>query len=573
MKKQSKKFLAMLLTGVVAISGMSISSFAAAGTDSVKGENRNIGQVALYQDGALSDAYIEGEGSEKYTAPAAGTYEGDLYKGLKNFDEKIHLGDYKMPVAEAQEGFTKLINSNPDLFYVSNIVDYYYYIYCEDCNGWIWYVSDANAWYRLNEINDMWYPCEHNADSHHCYEAVYDWAPHYIAGKSQLTTMTSNFNKAVEKAMAGIDESMTDLEKALYCHDYIEKINSYDYESYTAGSVPASSHSAYGPLVLNTSVCDGYALAYSYLMQQCGINTRLVTSDDMAHAWSAVELDGEWYFVDLTYDDPIYSFSNADKGNPFDVVYHDAFLMSETLLKNTQYDSGNYRGWAQTDIVADNTQYDTAIWKLITDAEGSLTQLGVSNEYGYCDGYWYYLDDASLEIMKTDDPTQAGTVYSSLVKNSAGTWPVVDKPGYAYNTSYGKASVYAAAKVLFVSTADKIYMIDLTTDETKFVDFSTSDGYLYGLTVIGDTLYVGIANAPTEKETIEKIYLGEIKTGDTNADGSITAEDALGVLKYVVGIADSSFYIDVADTNGDGGITAEDALQILKYVVGIVTEL
>ncbi len=59
--------------------------------------------------------------------------------------------------------------------------------------------------------------------------------------------------------------------------------------------------------------------------------------------------------------------------------------------------------------------------------------------------------------------------------------------------------------------------------------------------------------------------------GDTNGDGSITAEDALIVLKHVVKLttlADSAYA--AAEVNGDDQITAEDALYILKKVVKLI---
>lgn len=563
MKRQWKKIFAMMLTGAVVLSGIPAKSFAAAGTGSIKGETRKVGQVALYQDGALSSAYSEGEGAEKYTAPEEGTVEGALYSALKNFDTTIDLCTYKLPVAKAEETYRKLINSNPDLFFVSNLIDYSYLTYCEDCGGWIGR-ADEKTWIKLADAHaTSGLPCDHQA-THSCFEAVIDWTPHYIADKSQLTTMTANFDKAVEVALSGIDESMTDLEKALYCHDYIEKTNSYDYENFLKDTVPASSHSAYGALVMNVSVCDGYSLAFSYLMNKCGISTRLVTSDAMGHAWNAIELDGSWYYLDLTYDDAIHGYSNADPSDAFDEVGHGGFLASTAKLSTTIYNESAYNGWAQTDIVADNTQYDEAVWKNISD------------EYGYCDGNWYYLDSNTKEIMKTEDPTQAGTVYSSIVKEAAGTWSVFGNPESHYTASYGKASVHTPSKTMYVSVADKVYSLNLTkaTAEPVFFVGYTDEGAIYGLTVIDDYLYLGVAKAPDEKEQLYSQFLGAKKKGDVNGDGSITAEDALAILKNVVGLMDfDTTEKEAADTTGDGSISAEDALLVLKYVVGLVTEL
>lgn len=566
MKKQWKKIFAMMLSSAVILSCIPAESFAAAGTGSIKGETREIGQVALYQDGALSAAYSEGEGTEKYTAPEEGTVEAALYNGLKNFDEKIDLSAYKLSIADAEETFRKLINSNPDLFYVSNIIDYTYstaLLYCDDCGGWVGQTADGK-WIMLESAYaTQGRYCDHQT-THSCYTAVSEWTPHYIAAKPQLKEMTAKFDAAVETALSGIDESMTNLEKALYCHDYIEKVNTYDYKNYLNDTVPDSSHSAYGALVLNTSVCDGYSLAFSYLMNKCGIPTRLVSSESMGHAWNAIELDGSWYFLDLTYDDAIKSYTNADPSDAFDVVGHGGFLSSESKLSSTRYNKGYYHGWAQTDIVADNTRYDEAVWKNISD------------EYGYCDGNWYYLDSNTKEIMKTEDPTQAGTVYSSIIKEAAGKWQDFSTPDSWYKDSFGKASVHAASKVMYVSVANEVYSLDLTkaTAEPVFFVGYTGEGSIYGLTVIGDYIYIGVANSYKEKEQLFYEYLGARKKGDVNGDGNISAEDALDILKNVVGLIEfDEVQKESADTTSEGEITSEDALLILKFVVGLVTEI
>lgn len=61
----------------------------------------------------------------------------------------------------------------------------------------------------------------------------------------------------------------------------------------------------------------------------------------------------------------------------------------------------------------------------------------------------------------------------------------------------------------------------------------------------------------------------KIILGDCNGDGAITAEDALAVLKDIVGISQPVFISEAADCNGDEDITAEDALVVLKHVVGM----
>ena len=72
---------------------------------------------------------------------------------------------------------------------------------------------------------------------------------------------------------------------------------------------------------------------------------------------------------------------------------------------------------------------------------------------------------------------------------------------------------------------------------------------------------------------IEEIKQSTVLYGDVNGDGSVSASDALQVLKHVVGklvLTDQEFV--AADVSGNGAIEAVDALNILKYVVGKIQQ-
>lgn len=123
----------------------------------------------------------------------------------------------------------------------------------------------------------------------------------YLLSEGDMAPAKEVFNAAADKILSGISASMTDLEKELYIHDVIVKNNVYD-ETQKA----PMTHSAYGALVLGTSVCDGYTKLFHYLMARCGVLTVAVSGySGENHSWNAVLLDGDWYMVDLTWDDPI----------------------------------------------------------------------------------------------------------------------------------------------------------------------------------------------------------------------------------------------------------------------------
>jgi len=104
--------------------------------------------------------------------------------------------------------------------------------------------------------------------------------------------------KAVERVVeACITSDMTEFQKALALHDWL--INNADYSSYRTFFGPE------GVLVYGEGVCQSYASAYGMLLDKVGISHYPVLSTEMDHAWNLIQLDGEWYHVDVTWDDPV----------------------------------------------------------------------------------------------------------------------------------------------------------------------------------------------------------------------------------------------------------------------------
>lgn len=68
----------------------------------------------------------------------------------------------------------------------------------------------------------------------------------------------------------------------------------------------------YGALIEREVVCEGYAKAYKYLLDGLGISNVIAVGTGTnssgkteAHAWNYVEIEGSWYAVDVTWDDPV----------------------------------------------------------------------------------------------------------------------------------------------------------------------------------------------------------------------------------------------------------------------------
>lgn len=100
-----------------------------------------------------------------------------------------------------------------------------------------------------------------------------------------------------------IRPEMNDYEKELAIHDYIVTNCQYGYVDYSRDYA----FRAYGALVQKKAVCNGYAEAMALLLSCTGVENAIMTgwADGELHAWNRVRLDGKWYQVDATWDDPI----------------------------------------------------------------------------------------------------------------------------------------------------------------------------------------------------------------------------------------------------------------------------
>ncbi|MBP3435963.1 MAG: hypothetical protein J6K62_06540 [Clostridia bacterium] len=91
---------------------------------------------------------------------------------------------------------------------------------------------------------------------------------------------------------------------------------------------------AYGILVNKYGVCESYSEAFQTLCQAVGINcTGIVGTAGGGHKWNAVQLDGEWYQCDITFDDPI--------GGEQGAAYHYYFNRTSEEMTEMNHDWSN----------------------------------------------------------------------------------------------------------------------------------------------------------------------------------------------------------------------------------------
>ncbi len=152
-------------------------------------------------------------------------------------------------------------------------------------------------------------------------------AMEYIRTPEEGAMEYSALISEAERLAANAAELPDDYERVKFFHDELVRGCEYSSEG-------VDSHCAYGALCSKKAVCEGYAKAFWLLCQlsdipclpACGM---AVDKDGVSqlHMWNKVQLDGKWYNVDCTWDDPM--------GVEPQSVRYDYFLVSDRDISAT----------------------------------------------------------------------------------------------------------------------------------------------------------------------------------------------------------------------------------------------
>lgn len=146
----------------------------------------------------------------------------------------------------------------------------------------------------------------------------------YTMSADEIATANAAFTAEVDTILSLVNDTMTDAEKVMAVHDYF--IANYSYDLTYQG------RSAYDLFVNKTGVCQAYSIGFKYIMGQLNIPCTIVVSKEMNHGWNKVLIDGEWFHVDVTFDDPI-----VDGQNNNTTPYYTYFLVTDAEISADHY--------------------------------------------------------------------------------------------------------------------------------------------------------------------------------------------------------------------------------------------
>ena len=206
-----------------------------------------------------------------------------LYYGFVEYDDSIRM---EVQEEDLKDVFTAVLYDNPDMFWVDYEYDYMVY-------------SDSVA-----------------------------FSPKYRLTEDEVKTMQDSVNDKIDEIMTEVNKLDSDYEKELYIHDYIIENTEYD-----ISTLEKMGDTVYSVLVSGKSICEGYARTVQILLDKLGIENYLVTGDTesdgeiLPHMWNIVNIDGDNYHLDVTWD---------DLNDEFDTVYF-YFNVTDEYISRDHY--------------------------------------------------------------------------------------------------------------------------------------------------------------------------------------------------------------------------------------------
>ena len=239
-------------------------------------------------------------------------------------------------------------------------------------------------------------------------EGTYNIAFQLTGSFPERDTQLEAFENAADSFLSEVDLDQSAPQVALQIHDNLIDLVSYDREA-AASEDRDLAHTAYGALVANSrgeanrAVCDGYSYAYEYLLQKAGIRSTVVAGragDDEEtagpHSWNLVELNGQWYEVDATWND-----ISAEEALDEETDYSE---IAEEAMNNAWY-----------------TNRLTHYLFNVTTAQISFFEPGSRYRYTNDRGWVSFLGD-SVHIRHSEDETdETGDYMTPLAPIAEGT--------------------------------------------------------------------------------------------------------------------------------------------------------
>ena len=152
----------------------------------------------------------------------------------------------------------------------------------------------------------------------------------YNYNRLQAENMQQEIDARCDEIMSAVTPQMSDYEIVKLIHDAI--VTGCTYKEVK------DMNTVYGCLVNGEALCQGYSRSFMYLCGEAGIVSYGVFGEaNGPHMWNIVEMDGEYYHVDCTWDDPILTPEDREFIRYYYFLVNDSDIVGVTHIPDSTY--------------------------------------------------------------------------------------------------------------------------------------------------------------------------------------------------------------------------------------------
>ena len=255
--------------------------------------------------------------------------------------------------------------------------------------------------------------------------------------------------ESIQEYVALIDGETSPYRISLIYHDKILSECAYAYDASGEPESASWAHNILGPLTKNLCVCEGYAEFFHLLCNVSGVECMQILGEaGEYHDWNLVRMDdGNWYWFDLTWDDPQAIDGDLTGKNYLYFCRSDTDFLSFSNLGNNS--NGNIKNGKTflnehtPDTYPNNSKPNRVCYVLPETAQTAFDpdNLITRADVFTVDGYSYLMITANEVVLVKIEGHKNAVVptrvpYQSHVYNVVGAYGLGEYSDYLYEQAY-----------------------------------------------------------------------------------------------------------------------------------------
>lgn len=158
-----------------------------------------------------------------------------------------------------------------------------------------------------------------------------NFTPEFSVTKEEQEQLQGQIDAEADRMLANAPVDGSDFDKVLYVYNTL--IDEVDYDKSAENN-----QNIISTFLLHRTVCQGYAYGAQYLLNRLGIPCTTIegVTEDGNHSWNLVMMDGDYYYIDLTWGNSQFTYYLNDEESDLSEKFIDYTFMgadSQTILK------------------------------------------------------------------------------------------------------------------------------------------------------------------------------------------------------------------------------------------------